>query len=65
MKKYCITGKNRITRQREVITIPCSLQNAVDILAREKKKPAKKRSYLDLRIAVYPPSPKVIPFKNE
>ena len=65
MKQYCITGKSRLTRQREVITIPCSLQNAVEILKREKAKPANKRDYLDMRLAVYPPEIKITQLKNK
>lgn len=65
MKKYCIKGKNRLTGQEEVITVPCSLANAVAILKREKAKPAHKRDYIHMKIAVYPIEPEKLNFKNQ
>lgn len=65
MKQYYITGKNKLTRQRDVITVPCSLANAKAILQREKAKPAHKRSYTNLKLSVYPITHEIIPFKNE
>lgn len=58
MKQYCIVGKNKLTRERHIITVPCSLTNAVAILKREKSKPPKKREYINLKIAIYPNNPK-------
>lgn len=65
MKQYCITGVNRLTRERQVITTPCSLSNAVAILKREKAKSPKKRDWIKLKINVYPTNPEIIQFKNE
>lgn len=65
MKQYCITGVNRLTRERQVITTPCSLSNAISILKREKAKSPKKREWIRLKINVYPVAPEIIPFKNE
>jgi hypothetical protein len=55
MKQYCITGINKLTREREVVTVPCSLPTAIDILKREKGKPSHRQSYLKLKIESYPP----------
>ena len=65
MKRYCIVGKNRLTRQSEVITVPCSLANATAILKREKAKPAHKRAHINLKLAVYPIEPEKLEFKNQ
>lgn len=64
MRQYCITGISKLTKEREVITIPCSLPNAVEILKREKAKPPKKRSYINLKIQVYAEQKK-LNFKNQ
>lgn len=55
MKQYCITGINKLTRKREVVTVPCSLPNAVGILKREKAKAPHRRAYTHLKIQLYPP----------
>lgn len=65
MKQYCIVGKNRLTRERQILTVPCSLANAVAILKREKAKPPKKRDFTHLKIAVYPIEPEKLNFKNQ
>ena len=54
--RYCITGINRMTRQRDILTPPCSMEKAVKIMNRELCKPASKREYLYLRREAYPPS---------
>lgn len=65
MRQYSIVGRNRLTRQREVITVPCSLPNAVAILKREKAKPPRKRDFIHMKIAVYPIEPEKLNFKNQ
>lgn len=55
MRQYCITGISKLTRKREIITVPCSKVNADDILKREKRKPARRRGYVYLRMEVYNP----------
>lgn len=53
MKRYCITGVSKLTRQREVISVPCSKVNASAILTREKRKAARRRAYIYLRLEIY------------
>ena len=66
MKQYCIVGKNRLTREQQIITVPCSLANAVAILKREKSKPPKKREYINLKIAIYQQHKQLeLQFKNQ
>lgn len=54
--KYHITGINRLTRQREAVTPPCSSGTADAILAREKEKPSRKRIFTYLRKETCPPN---------
>ena len=49
MKKYRITGINRLTGQREPVTPCISEDSAVRILERERKKAARERVYIRLR----------------
>ena len=51
--------------EREVISVPCSLANALAILKREKSKAPHKRAYIHLKINVYPVTSMSILFKNE
>lgn len=48
--RWCVTGVNRLTRQREAITIECSHETASRIYEREARKPAHKRSYTNLKL---------------
>lgn len=43
---YVVTAINRLTRTREPVTPPCSMENAERILQREKSTPPRKRSYI-------------------
>lgn len=54
MKRYCVTAVNRLTGQREIITPPCSLENANAICYRMKETKAKKRSYTYPKAVEYP-----------
>lgn len=65
MRRYIITGIGRLTREREAITVPCSLEKCKSILAREKKKPSRKRDYLYLRMEICPPQQLILDFKEE
>lgn len=62
MKRYQITGINRLTHQRETVTVPCSKANAVAILQREKRKSSAKRDYIYLKLEVCPPQATLFEF---
>ena len=64
MKQYCITGINKLTRERDVVSNPCTLANATAILNREKAKAPSRREYIHLKIQVYPVAPKRLEFKD-
>lgn len=55
MKRYQITGINKLTREREVVTVPCSKSMAEAILQREKRKSSRRRDYIHLKMQVCPP----------
>jgi hypothetical protein len=55
MKQYCITGINKLTNERDVITVPCSLPTVLGILKREKAKAPHRQAYKNLKIEFYPP----------
>lgn len=53
MRQYCVTGVSKLSDQREILTPPCSRQNALHILNREKAKPLRDRDYTLLRMEDY------------
>ena len=59
MKKWQITGISKLTRKREVISIPCSKANAVAIYQREKRKSPTSRDYVYLKLEVTPPTTEI------
>ena len=52
-RQWCVTGINRLTRQREAVTPPCSRENAEKVYLRNAGKPARKRSYIYLKLQEY------------
>ena len=48
--RWTVTGINRLTREREAITLPCQRDIAQNIYDRERKKPAHKRVYTHLKL---------------
>lgn len=54
MKKYIITGKSRLTGNRDRLTPPISLQMATDLVTKENRRRARSRrghhAYSQLRI---------------
>ena len=55
MRRYQITGINKLTREREVVCVPCSTANAEMIFQREKMKSPRRRDYVYLKLEVCPP----------
>ena len=53
--KYHITAINPLTRLREPVTLPCSKEKAEKMLAKRKKKPPGKRTWLYPKLEIYPP----------
>lgn len=54
MKRYCVTGINRLTGEREIISPPCSYENANTIRARLMATKPQKRAYTRPQTAEYP-----------
>lgn len=54
MKRYCVTAINRLTGEREILTPPCSSENADNILLRLSNVKSKNRPYTHPRKAEYP-----------
>ena len=48
--RWTVTGINRLTQERESITMPCQKEQAQAILDRETAKRASKRSYIRLKL---------------
>lgn len=63
--RYCITAINRMTRQRESVTPPCTKETAEKILRREKAKPHIKRCYIYPHMEAVRPQQLTINFKNK
>ena len=59
---YVVTGISRLTGEREACSIPASRLTAYRLLYKWMAKPARKRSYLRLKVEPYSP---VINFKNK
>lgn len=53
--KYHITAINPLTRFREPVTPPCSKEKAAKILAKMKKVSPRKRTWIYLKMEIYPP----------
>lgn len=53
--KYHITAINPLTRIREPVTMPCSKEKAAKILAKMKKVSPRKRTWIYLKMEIYPP----------
>lgn len=53
--KYHITAINPLTRLREPVTLPCSKEKAEKILAKMKKVSPRKRTWIYLKMEIYPP----------
>lgn len=61
--KYHITAINPLTRQREAVTLPCSKAKADKMLAKEKKKPPRKRAWKYPKVEIYPPQQQKLCFE--
>ncbi len=48
--RWTVTGVNRLTGERESITLPCRKEQAESIFNRETAKRASKRSYIRLKL---------------
>lgn len=48
--RWCVTGINRLTGEREAVTLPCQEEQARQIFEREKSKRARKRAYIYLKL---------------
>lgn len=53
--KFCITARNRLTGQREVVTPPTSRQTAEDLKIKYGYHNHRKAAYTNPKIEVYPP----------
>ena len=54
--QYCVTGRNRLTGEREVLTPGLSIEKARDVKATNSLDRRKsKRPYTHLKIELYPP----------
>lgn len=54
MKRYCVTAINRLTGERQIISTPCSRENADAIRARLVKTKPGKRPYTNPLTVEYP-----------
>ena len=52
---FCITARNRLTGEREVVTPPMSLQTAKDMKLKYGYRNHRKSAYTNPKIEVYPP----------
>lgn len=54
--QYCVTGRNRLTGEREVLTPGLSIEKARDVKATHSlDRRSSKRPYTHLKIELYPP----------
>lgn len=53
--RFCITARNRLTGEREVVTPPLSLQTARDVKLKYGYRNHTKSAYTNPKIEVYPP----------
>lgn len=53
--KYCVTARNRLTGQRDVITPPLSLEKAKDARLKFGCDRSSKRPYTHPKVELYPP----------
>lgn len=66
MPNYCVTAVNPITKEREVVTPPCSCRDICEsIVRREQRKPRRNRAWLTPRVESYPPQQLVFEFQND
>ena len=61
---YHVTAINRLTRERESVTSPCSKDKAIKILKREKKKAADRRSWIYPKLETFVPQEISLEFKE-
>jgi hypothetical protein len=52
---YVVTGISRLTGEREAVSKPTSFLIAVALRSKWKRKPARKRDYLFLKVEPYNP----------
>lgn len=53
--KYCVTARNRLTGERDVITPPLSLQKAKEAKLKMGVSRSSKRPYTHPKVNLYPP----------
>lgn len=61
---YHVTAVNRLTRQREAVTLPCSKDKATKILKREQKKAPGRRSWIYPKVEEFVPQELPLDFKD-
>lgn len=52
---YCVTAKNRLTGQREVLTPPLSKEKAEEVKLKYGISRSSKRPYTHPKVELYPP----------
>ena len=52
---YCVTAISRLTRERELVTPPCTKESAEVVCLKTKRTSARKRDYLYPKVEVLPP----------
>ena len=62
--KFCITARNRLTGQREVVTPPISRQTAEDLKIKYGYHNHRKAAYTNPKIEVYPQQNLNLNFEN-
>jgi len=59
-QSYCEVATSRLTGERAMVSCPCSLTTAQDIVKRENSKPSRLRVWLRHSVAIYPYKTKII-----
>lgn len=53
--RYCVTGRNRLTGEREVLTPPLSKEKAEEVKLKYGISRSSKRPYTHSKVELYPP----------
>ena len=53
--KYCVTARNRLTGDRDIITPPCTRVQAIDAKLKFIMKKTSRKAYVYPKVEIYPP----------
>lgn len=61
---YCVTARNRLTGEREVLTPSCSKEKEEEVKLKYGLSRSSKRPYTHPKVELYPPKQLILTFKD-